>query len=626
LRKYPQSPFPLLTNLERFSNTVGGWNTELQEFGIQSRLKEGDEHLLPGHEPNVGIMVHLAYYGTLSSSGNRYLRHQYSRLESYRLAGRITSYWDLSWTLMRESWLFRTASLCSWKRRWYKELLPRELRSIWKGLNKILNLETLETTISNVWIESPRNKWRQLGIPPKCWRLYFHMLNMFVSYIFEPKLNYLEYDGFIYNRGCKSWWENLLWGDYLQRFNNLVEVDISSGFPNLTRESVQSALQQSGLIPQTIINLILTHLNSPLKESVWFPNVESLIENTMNKHWRISNRSVHMGIGISPILFVITLAWTLTESKIKNPNLVYKFYADDGSFHFNLKGLWTLMRTHDKDIFWALGELLSGENLLVSILNDLPLFQYAGIKFCRKKSSLVKLCGIWIKPFISLGLKLSTPWTMLWQLILHLQDESDQIKLELSGWTRGRGANPISGKPGTEPSRIPLSFWNKTRTKELNLELLILNYRNYFGMILSRLYGPSTTSKPQSPPLKTKPLKGSLLGQLLSVPRHKRVVDLKLDLFNSGSKITEQFLQMNMNKTISLEWKVYDGNLPRKLWVPWNTHKLDWSTINKLDPLKQKEVSSDLNYFRKYSELNIQPDTYLEFKTKFTCSEKNRSR
>jgi hypothetical protein len=63
-----------------------------------------------------------------------------------------------------------------------------------------------------------------------------------------------------------------------------VEVDIASGFPNLTRESVQSALQQSGLIPQKIINLILTHLNSPLKESVWFPNVESLIENTMNKH------------------------------------------------------------------------------------------------------------------------------------------------------------------------------------------------------------------------------------------------------------------------------------------------------------------------------------------------------
>lgn len=90
-------------------------------------------------------------------------------------------------------------------------------------------------------------------------------------------------------------------------FNFIYESDISSGFPNLNLHSLKKALLHDRLVPPDMINLILHHLKSPLIESSFFPNFETFVENMYNKSWRTSDRSVHMGLGISPLLFVITL-------------------------------------------------------------------------------------------------------------------------------------------------------------------------------------------------------------------------------------------------------------------------------------------------------------------------------
>lgn len=76
-----------------------------------------------------------------------------------------------------------------------------------------------------------------------------HMLNMFISYIYCPSLSPEIYDGFLYNRGCKSWWENLLWGPLLEKYPYIFECDFSSGFPYLNLHSVQQALLSDGLLP-----------------------------------------------------------------------------------------------------------------------------------------------------------------------------------------------------------------------------------------------------------------------------------------------------------------------------------------------------------------------------------------
>ena len=70
------------------------------------------------------------------------------------------------------------------------------------------------------------------------------MLNGFISisYIYEPKLDPPIYHGFIFNRGCKSWWEDTLWNNWLQDYENLSEIDLSSGFPNCSLIKLKECL------------------------------------------------------------------------------------------------------------------------------------------------------------------------------------------------------------------------------------------------------------------------------------------------------------------------------------------------------------------------------------------------
>ena len=147
LKRYKNSPFPLLSNLERFSQTIGSWNEELLQFGLKTREKLRDH---AANEDLVGTKIYLSFYHTENSKCNAYLKRQYRRLEKYRSSKNITAYWKLSWFLMSENWSYRTASLNSWMPRWYKTLNWKEFHSLHRGLNRILNLEELNTSIYNV--------------------------------------------------------------------------------------------------------------------------------------------------------------------------------------------------------------------------------------------------------------------------------------------------------------------------------------------------------------------------------------------------------------------------------------------------------------------------------------------
>jgi hypothetical protein len=94
LRKYDKSPFPLLTNLEAFGNTVGQLHESLLKYGIKTREKLNDNPLTP--LDSLGTQIYLVYYQTTNSRGNHYLRRQYERLRKYRAGNRIKSYWKLS--------------------------------------------------------------------------------------------------------------------------------------------------------------------------------------------------------------------------------------------------------------------------------------------------------------------------------------------------------------------------------------------------------------------------------------------------------------------------------------------------------------------------------------------------
>jgi hypothetical protein len=101
-----------------------------------------------------------------------------------------------------------------------------------------------------------------------------------------------------------------------------------------------------------------------------------------------------MGLGFSPILFVIGLHYILTKEGISNMYLQYRSYADDCSIYFTLQGLYILITKQGKSLFWILKELINGRNLIISLLNNNPAFKKAGLKLDLRKSRIVRLCGI----------------------------------------------------------------------------------------------------------------------------------------------------------------------------------------------------------------------------------------
>jgi hypothetical protein len=58
---------------------------------------------------------------------------------------------------------------------------------------------------------------------------------------------------------------------------------MSSGFPNLNLEVVKQAMVSDGLLPIPYINLIITHLKSPLVAAKRFPTFSSFVEHVYNK-------------------------------------------------------------------------------------------------------------------------------------------------------------------------------------------------------------------------------------------------------------------------------------------------------------------------------------------------------
>ena len=618
-QRYPDSPFPLLSSVETYKNSIGSWNEELKLYGLKSRLKLQDYPTV--NLPEVGTHIYLSYVHNINKKSNKYLRYQYKQLSKYRKHHQVKDYWKLSWYLMQHSWSYRIASLNSWKPRWYKELSYLQLQQIFRALHSILSFRVLKTQITNVWIESPKGKWRQLCIPPKGWRLYLHMLNQFISYLHEPRLSKSVYHGFIFNRGCKSWWEDLIWSDRLESFPYLMEVDLSSGFPNCSHHYLQRSLKESSLYPLPILNLILQHVRSPLLRNTTFPTFKTYVEDRMNAVWRTGNRSVPMGMGISPILFVIFLSHQLRVHRLWNSEFHYMFYADDGSFFFTWRGLQTYLHHRQLSILDLVNSIMTTPNGLLSILNSDEELSSSGIKFCSEKSRLIKLSDLWLRPLSSLGLQLYlTPSSWVQYIEKFLDLEFFNLELQLKGNTRGRGDNPLTGKTGTKGSQTRLIDLGKLSSVDLDYPTLKKKLRQYFGLIQNQLYA-SESLRPQPPTSRWGKIKaGSMLQNLF---RHKSILSevIKFDPYTIGTQLNKLLLEINSGT------KIEPTQLPldRELTIPWtpiNTRILE-QTIP--DDLQGKSVQSN-DYFTKFSELNLNSTQLGKLQEEYDLLQKSLNR
>jgi hypothetical protein len=394
----------------------------------------------------------------------------------------------------------------------------------------------------------------------------------------------------------------VIWGPLLSKFNFIIELDLSSGFPNLSLHGVRKSLVEDSLVPRKYINLILQHLTSPLVSSSFFPTLETFVEDKENEEWRKSPRSVHMGLGISPLLFVIALNWGLKQIKWYCEDLQYKWYADDGSIYFNSKWFWKFLWDTGPRKLWI--NLLNGENPILSYLHNSTVFKELGLRICPKKSGFVRILNVWVKPFKSLGLSLYTKETV-WRQVVNLSMGTSPV-LELRGSTRGRGANPVTGKAGTLPSNTMLQFRINPKSPILDFKVMKNNFRDRLGLIMSILYSPKDIKEEGFIPLKPlKKVKGETLLKLIHQRTKLRKIRkgaVKLNLYNIGSYCNGVYLQIQGGReNLHLERK-----LRERVKVDWVKLKTRAILLEEVElNLPEHSNNLDREYFKKYSELTV---------------------
>jgi len=267
----------------------------------------------------------------------------------------------------------------------------------------------------------------------------------------------------------------------------------------------------------------------------------------------------------------------------------------------------------------TLKSLVRRENPFVNYLNRLSILQETGLRFCPKKSGLVRIKGVWLKPYKSFGLCLYTKESLWNQILLLLQ--SKPIPLHLRSNTRGRGENPITGKKGTLPQKIELNF--TLGNKSLTLPEMLTHYRPYFGLLMAKLYGGETTETN----LKLKSKKGSYLRLVQSSHVNKVLAtEERFDLYNCGSKFNNLFLKLVTKSNSPDLTLITCPELKRSLKVNWTYCEKDHLTTELAEPFEQSKINSTdpaSEYFKKFGELKLSKTKLQEYKTSY---EENKKR
>jgi hypothetical protein len=85
--------------------------------------------------------------------------------------------------------------------------------------------------------------------------------------------------------------------------------------------------------------------------------------------------------------------------------------------------------------------------------------------------------------------------------------------------------------------------------------------------------------------------------------KSNRNVELNLNIYNSGSKLTELLLKINNSVAIEPSWYQINPNIERELKIPWKMTTIDLEEIELSNPLIPRTKKDD--YFKKFSELRL---------------------
>jgi hypothetical protein len=173
------------------------------------------------------------------SASNKYLDHQFRRLERYALKGELKKFNFLARILLRKSNVFRFYAL--------KFVFPKLLRAntvkavwLWRRVKTLCLNESSDLKYKRVWMTDPGKEdtyTRPLGVPTAEWRVYGHMLTKIMEVYLNGKgLLHRNQHGGKAKFGTLSFLREF--AKALEKAPTLLEFDIKGFFNNVSHASM----------------------------------------------------------------------------------------------------------------------------------------------------------------------------------------------------------------------------------------------------------------------------------------------------------------------------------------------------------------------------------------------------
>lgn len=593
-----RSPFGLLANVSEFDIKQGDYNEYMLKYGCKVRGKK-DEITFP--DGNWEKQYFKRNFQS-TAKANAFLRRQYKMLLHARDAGNSKLYWNKAMWLIHFSAAFHLATINNFKPTWYKTIKVVEMRALLRAAQKILVSMKTRPELMECWIQSPYPKWRSLAIPQRKWRFIIRMYTDMLAFWLEPKLPRASYHGFIFGRGTKTWWEEVI----ENRLNKpyIYEFDLKAFFHQVSKSSALEALAGEGGVPRGLASYLVSLCDGPIRRKAMehLPSAEAKVERLINFEWSLGDRGLPMGIGLSPMIGIWTFHTAMKEALPEMEKSMVS-YADDASL-FIQKEILEKIRELGKNLQIKYPEAdinvsEEGPFEISKVFNWIPSFKKSGIVLSEEKSRWVKYADKWLRNYKSLGL-------------IYTAIEG---KPTIMASTRGCPANPILGLKGRSPSSLKLDWplvaettlsngikylTDASTARNLDLGRLWKEERRMFGLILARLYtGSINNDIKQNFSIRSEP--GSLLDIIVRSHRKSVIRRLGLNCFTASSFCNKIVLDLMYDTDVDNESKMTRILKKRGSW------NRSYKALKKREIIESR-LQHDAYNFRIGEERWIDPD------------------
>lgn len=475
-----------IPNVKDFKIEIQDFDDLFMKHGIQKR--------------KVPIII---YDRHTNSSYNRYIKHQFARIERYSKLN-PTIAWRVGINLIRRSNVFLTMAFNHVFPKWHREMKLSSVLALARRVRKLTNNLNSKLIFTREYILKPNGKIRPLGVPTPAWRLYLHMLNIILTFYLEAgDYGHPSQHGFRPGRGTLTAWKVIL--EKVIYAKDIFEFDLKGYFDSINIGYIDEMLSKIK-VPTGVRAMLYYFNSSPC--IVRPPYLMNEHEHTLKRlhHKNMGCQELYMstkdktyskifgvpqGAPTSPALANLAMHESILSRPTQGNPLESLAYADDGLWYGNITQ-----------------PLITPNTGMVR----------GNITINTNKSGWVKKDGIWLKPLKFLGLEYNGITNILkaatrngaelkYNKTKLIEDQLE--KLNFDKWYEGK---PSGNK-----------WYKSTETWENLIKSKL------FGFIQSRLYQGKWNLDDLKQSFKLDPKSGSLIEKFYET----KVNEEKLTVFNS---------------------------------------------------------------------------------------------